>query len=84
MTVKFLLFDMKCQQCGGYSLDTDPKLGHVVCLDCGTVLEENTIVSEQTFTDTGKGQTADGFTVQLGQARAKARGGQVGRMSQGL
>ena len=52
----------------------DHTLGHVVCVDCGQVLELNTIVSELSFTESSKGQAiADGFTLKLGQARAKTK-----------
>lgn len=71
-----------CVNCGPSEVDVDDKLGHVVCLGCGTVLESDTIVSELTFSETTKGAAVtDGFALQAGQARAKPRGGTVGRMS---
>lgn len=45
----------------------DDKLGHVVCLACGAVLEQNRIVSEVGFSENSKGASlADGFTLQSG------------------
>ncbi|KAI8927947.1 cyclin-like protein [Entophlyctis helioformis] len=66
-----------CPHCGpGYvEVETDDKLGHVVCRNCGSVMEENTIVSEVTFSESSKGAAiADGFQLDTGQARAKTRG----------
>ncbi|OAJ41686.1 hypothetical protein BDEG_25246 [Batrachochytrium dendrobatidis JEL423] len=51
-----------CQYCGPTEAETDERMGHIVCLECGAVLEENTIVSEVTFSETSKGSAiADGF-----------------------
>nr|KAJ3422673.1 transcription factor TFIIIB subunit brf1 [Polyrhizophydium stewartii] len=64
-----------CSNCGPTEAETDDHLGHVVCVKCGGVLEENTIVSEVTFSETAKGSAiADGFQLTTGQARAQSRG----------
>ncbi|XJO75871.1 hypothetical protein BDV3_006480 [Batrachochytrium dendrobatidis] len=64
-----------CQYCGPTEAETDERMGHIVCLECGAVLEENTIVSEVTFSETSKGSAiADGFQLSTGQARASNRG----------
>ena len=34
-----------CNACGGTEIDYDPSRGDAVCIQCGTVLEENTIVN---------------------------------------
>ena len=53
-----------CQTCGPTEVEVDDRMGHTVCVLCGSVIELNTIVSEVTFTDTGKGSSlADGFSV---------------------
>ena len=35
-----------CENCGGTDIDFDTSRGDAVCIQCGTVLEENTIVNE--------------------------------------
>jgi transcription factor IIIB subunit 2 len=62
----------KCPTCGPSQTEYDNALGHVVCVSCGQVLEQNAMVSELTFTESSKGAAmADGFTLKAGQARAK-------------
>ncbi len=62
-----------CPTCGPTEVEVDDRMGHSVCIQCGNVLEMNTIVAEVTFTETGKGGSmADGFSVSAGSARAKS------------
>ena len=50
-----------CENCGGTDIDFDPSRGDAVCIQCGTVLEENTIVNEVTFAqDAGGGSSVVG------------------------
>jgi len=50
-----------CTQCGGTDIELDAARGDAVCIQCGTVLEENTIVNEVTFAqDSGGGSTVVG------------------------
>ena len=44
-----------CTNCGGTDIDHDPSRGDAVCIQCGTVLEENTIVNEVTFAQDAAG-----------------------------
>lgn len=46
---------MICGSCGGSSLYADSKAGNTVCMSCGSVLEESSIVSDITFGETGGG-----------------------------
>lgn len=64
---------MKCDSCGTTSVEFDQQLGHVVCTGCGQVLEQNSMVQEQQFSDVKGHAIADGFTLKQGQARAKAK-----------
>mmetsp|Transcript_26465 Transcript_26465/g.43316 ORF Transcript_26465/g.43316 Transcript_26465/m.43316 type:complete len:782 (-) Transcript_26465:666-3011(-) len=49
----------ECQYCGpGYDIEVDHTRGDVVCTNCGSVLEENTIVSEVTFSESAGGASA--------------------------
>lgn len=64
----------KCQNCGPSDTEYDNALGHVVCTNCGQVLEQNAMVSELQFSESSKGAAmADGFTLKQGQARAKSK-----------
>ncbi|KAI8984374.1 cyclin-like protein [Mycotypha africana] len=47
---------MRCHNCGSSNTETDTSAGTCYCVDCGTVLEENTIVSEVTFGETSSGK----------------------------
>lgn len=38
-----------CSQCGCTDIDTDPARGDAVCTNCGSVLEDQIIVSEVQF-----------------------------------
>jgi len=40
---------LTCNHCGGTDIELDAARGDAVCIQCGTVLEENTIVNEVTF-----------------------------------
>ena len=38
-----------CKYCSGTNVDVDQARGDAVCMDCGSVLEQNIIVSEVQF-----------------------------------
>ncbi|KAF7651313.1 hypothetical protein LDENG_00112900 [Lucifuga dentata] len=40
-----------CRSCGGSDIDVDPARGSAVCTGCGSVLEDNIIVSEVQFVE---------------------------------
>ncbi|XP_019909766.2 transcription factor IIIB 90 kDa subunit isoform X2 [Esox lucius] len=44
-----------CKNCGGTDIDVDQARGDAVCMGCGSVLEDNIIVSEVQFMETGGG-----------------------------
>uniref|UniRef100_A0A667YK85 B-related factor 1 n=1 Tax=Myripristis murdjan TaxID=586833 RepID=A0A667YK85_9TELE len=44
-----------CRNCGGSDIDVDQSRGNAVCMGCGSVLEDNIIVSEVEFVETGGG-----------------------------
>ena len=44
-----------CKNCGGSDIDVDQARGDAVCMTCGSVLEDNIIVSEVEFVETGGG-----------------------------
>lgn len=44
-----------CKNCGGSDIDVDQSRGNAVCMNCGSVLEDNIIVSEVEFVETGGG-----------------------------
>uniref|UniRef100_A0A1A8MR64 Transcription factor IIIB 90 kDa subunit n=3 Tax=Nothobranchius TaxID=28779 RepID=A0A1A8MR64_9TELE len=44
-----------CKNCGGSDIDVDQARGDAVCMGCGSVLEDNIIVSELEFVETGGG-----------------------------
>ena len=48
---------MRCR-CGSTDIEHDASRGSAVCKVCGQVLEENTIISEVTFADSGSGQSS--------------------------
>uniref|UniRef100_A0A9J8BZI4 Transcription factor IIIB 90 kDa subunit n=2 Tax=Cyprinus carpio TaxID=7962 RepID=A0A9J8BZI4_CYPCA len=51
----------KCKNCGGTDIDVDQARGDAVCMGCGSVLEDNIIVSEVTFVEnSGGGSSAVG------------------------
>ncbi|XP_060781205.1 BRF1 RNA polymerase III transcription initiation factor subunit a [Neoarius graeffei] len=45
----------RCQNCGGTDVDVDQARGDAVCMGCGSVLEDNIIVSEVTFVESSGG-----------------------------
>ncbi|XDV42007.1 hypothetical protein PO909_010765 [Leuciscus waleckii] len=45
----------QCKNCGGADIDTDPARGSAVCTACGSVLEDNIIVSEVQFVENSGG-----------------------------
>ncbi|KAI9268764.1 hypothetical protein BY458DRAFT_436724 [Sporodiniella umbellata] len=47
---------MRCNNCGSNKSEADSASGTVYCVDCGTVLEENTIVAEVSFGETSGGR----------------------------
>uniref|UniRef100_A0A3B5L1K5 TFIIB-type domain-containing protein n=1 Tax=Xiphophorus couchianus TaxID=32473 RepID=A0A3B5L1K5_9TELE len=44
-----------CKHCGSSDIDVDQARGDAVCMGCGSVLEDNIIVSEVEFVETGGG-----------------------------
>ncbi|XP_074547546.1 BRF1 general transcription factor IIIB subunit a [Halichoeres trimaculatus] len=44
-----------CKNCGSTDIDVDHARGDAVCMGCGSVLEDNIIVSEVEFVETGGG-----------------------------
>ncbi|XP_042356484.1 LOW QUALITY PROTEIN: transcription factor IIIB 90 kDa subunit-like [Plectropomus leopardus] len=44
-----------CKNCGSSDIDVDQARGDAVCMSCGSVLEDNIIVSEVEFVETGGG-----------------------------
>ncbi|XP_046616475.1 transcription factor IIIB 90 kDa subunit isoform X2 [Neodiprion virginianus] len=45
----------KCRNCGSTDIETDPARGDAVCTQCGSVLEDQLIVSETAFEETATG-----------------------------
>ncbi|KAI9291530.1 cyclin-like protein, partial [Neoconidiobolus thromboides FSU 785] len=67
---------MTCKSCGGVNFETYEAEGNKVCIGCGTVQEENTIVSELAFADNAfGGHSLVGTMVGFGQSGAKLRTG---------
>uniref|UniRef100_A0A3P8W7K0 Transcription factor IIIB 90 kDa subunit n=1 Tax=Cynoglossus semilaevis TaxID=244447 RepID=A0A3P8W7K0_CYNSE len=46
-----------CKNCGSSDIDVDQARGDAVCMGCGSVLEDNIIVSEVEFVETGGGSS---------------------------
>lgn len=44
-----------CSNCGGSDIDIDQARGDAVCMGCGSVLEDNIIVSEVQFQENNLG-----------------------------
>ncbi|KAI0731492.1 BRF1-domain-containing protein [Fomitopsis betulina] len=64
-----------CTDCGGTVIEYDAAAGNGFCVQCGTVVEENTIVSEVTFGETGNGAAmVQGSFVAQGATRARMGG----------
>lgn len=51
---------VKCKNCGSTEIEEDNARGDAVCTNCGTVLEDNLIVSEVQFEEVGHGSAAIG------------------------
>uniref|UniRef100_A0AAZ1X5R5 TFIIB-type domain-containing protein n=1 Tax=Oreochromis aureus TaxID=47969 RepID=A0AAZ1X5R5_OREAU len=49
-----------CRTCGGSDIDVDQACGSTVCTGCGSVLEDNIIVSEVQFFVSADGETPTG------------------------
>lgn len=47
-----------CPHCQSSELDVDPSRGDTVCMGCGSVLEENAIVSEVSFAENADGSSS--------------------------
>lgn len=47
-----------CHHCGSSEIDVDAGRGDAVCTNCGSVLEDNIIVSEVQFEETARGSTS--------------------------
>lgn len=47
-----------CSQCGGSDIEYDHARGDAVCTSCGSVLEDNIIVSEVTFQEQSSGASS--------------------------
>ncbi|KAJ3607174.1 hypothetical protein NHX12_026687 [Muraenolepis orangiensis] len=47
-----------CKTCGGGDIDLDQARGNAVCTSCGSVLEDNIIVSEVQFVEGSGGVTS--------------------------
>lgn len=47
-----------CSHCGGTDIEYDQARGDAVCTSCGSVLEDNIIVSEVTFAEQSSGATS--------------------------
>lgn len=48
----------KCKQCGSSEIEEDPGRGDAVCMNCGSVLESNLIVSEVQFQEGAGGSSS--------------------------
>lgn len=86
-----------CRGCGGTDIELDAARGDAVCTGCGSVLEDNIIVSEVQFVEnSGGGSSAVGQFVSLdggsapgpgdaggGRGTRGARGGDAGDGARG-
>ncbi|EMD35190.1 hypothetical protein CERSUDRAFT_116658 [Gelatoporia subvermispora B] len=64
-----------CTDCGGTVIEYDAAAGNGFCVQCGTVVEENTIVNEVVFGETSSGAAmVQGSFVGQGATRAKMGG----------
>lgn len=48
-------YQLVCTDCGGTVIEYDQAAGNGICVKCGTVIEENTIVNEIAFGETSSG-----------------------------
>ncbi|KAK3839756.1 MAG: hypothetical protein J3R72DRAFT_176537 [Linnemannia gamsii] len=69
---------MACPYCGGNSIEYDSGQGNATCTGCGAVLEENTIIAEITFNESGGGAASVVGTF-VGEGKAGARSMGPGR-----
>ncbi|OMJ26344.1 Transcription factor IIIB 60 kDa subunit [Smittium culicis] len=66
---------MRCNGCGGNSIEHDTASGTSFCMQCGLVVEENTIVSDITFAENSAGATVIvGNLVNAGSTRTVGKG----------
>ncbi|EIE87227.1 hypothetical protein RO3G_11938 [Rhizopus delemar RA 99-880] len=70
---------MRCNNCGSNKSEADAASGTVYCVDCGTVLEENTIVAEVTF-----GETAGGKAILQGSFAGDSGRQKIASLAHGL
>ncbi|OCB90256.1 hypothetical protein A7U60_g2546 [Sanghuangporus baumii] len=64
-----------CGECGGTVIEYDAAAGNGFCVGCGTVVEENTIVSEVVFGESSSGAAiVQGSFVGQGATRARMSG----------
>ena len=64
-----------CTDCGGTVIEYDAAAGNGFCVQCGTVLEENTIVNEVSFGETAAGAAmVQGSYVGQGASKFSRRG----------
>ncbi|KAI0701094.1 hypothetical protein BC835DRAFT_1442700 [Cytidiella melzeri] len=64
-----------CTDCGGTVIEYDAAAGNGFCVNCGTVVEENTIVNEVTFGETSTGAAmVQGSFVAQGATHARIGG----------
>ena len=47
-----------CSSCGGTEIEHDHARGDAVCMSCGSVLEDNIIVSEVSFQEQTSGSSS--------------------------
>ncbi|KAJ6629554.1 Transcription factor IIIB 90 kDa subunit [Pseudolycoriella hygida] len=65
---------LKCKNCGSSDIEVDSARGDAVCTNCGSVLEDNIIVSEVQFEEAGHGTASA-----MGQfVSADSKGGATG------
>ncbi|EEB07993.1 transcription factor TFIIIB complex subunit brf1 [Schizosaccharomyces japonicus yFS275] len=66
---------MQCSTCGSSSLESDQSSGNTYCVKCGTVCEQNVIVSEVTFGEASTGAAiVQGSLISQDQTHARTFG----------
>lgn len=72
-----------CKNCGSTAIDVDHARGNAVCMSCGSVLDDNIIVSEVEFVETGGGGSlaVGQFVSSEGENHARARDASLLRWS---
>ncbi len=69
----------KVCKCGGTEIDTDPRQGLTVCMKCGEVIEDTSIVNETELTETsGGGIQVVGQYLSNDEVRGASAGGMMG------